>query len=65
MTLEQFLTALDGKDIVITVSEPSGDSIIKFYSGTTALDDTLEARIVKKIILTGASSINVSLNSAE
>lgn len=65
MTLAQFLNALDGKDIVITVLEPSGDNIIKFYSGTTALDDALESREIRKIRLVGASAIDIFLNSAE
>ena len=65
MTLAQFLNALDGKDIVITVLEPSGDNIIKFYSGTTALDDALESREIRKIRLVGASAIDIYLNSAE
>ena len=65
MTLAQFLNALDGKDIVITVLEPSGDNIIKFYSGTTALDDALESREIRKIRLVGASAIGIYLNSAE
>ena len=65
MTLGEFLTALSGNDIVITVSDADNDKIIKFYNGTTALDDTLEARTVKKITLAGASAINIFLNSAE
>ena len=64
MTLAQFLTALDGKDILITVSDVNGD-IIKFYAGTTALEDALEARTIAKIKLTGASAISVILEAAE
>lgn len=65
MTLGAFLTALSGSDIVITVSDAANEKIIKFYNGTTALDDTLEARTIMKITLVGASAINIFLNTAE
>lgn len=65
MTLAEFLAALDGKNIVITVSDADNDEIIKFYSGTTALDDALEARTVKKVRITGATTLSISLNNAE
>ena len=64
MTLAQFLTALDGKDILISVSDVSNE-IIKFYAGAEGLDDTLMARTIAKWSLKGASSVSVILNNAE
>ena len=63
MTLGEFLTVLSGNNIVITVSDAGNENIIKFYNGTTALDDTFEARTVDKITLAGASAINILLTA--
>lgn len=65
MTLAQFLSALDGSNIVITVSDADNDEIIKFYGGTSALDDALEARTIKKLRITGATTISIFLNNVE
>lgn len=65
MTFEQFLTALDGNNVLVTVTDISGNDIIKFYAGTTALDDALEARTVRKWSLIGSASVKVILNDAE
>jgi tRNA threonylcarbamoyladenosine modification (KEOPS) complex Cgi121 subunit len=65
MTLLEFLAALDGNNIVITVSDADNDEIIKFYAGTTALDDALEARTIKKLRITGATTVSIFLNNAE
>lgn len=64
MTLAQFLTALDGSQTLITVSDADDKLIIKFYSGTSALDDTLEARTIKKFKVVG-NDIKIFLNNAE
>lgn len=66
MTLADFLSAFDGSNVLITVSDIDTDVIIKFYpSSDNALDDTLEARTVKKIKVTGATALQIILNSAE
>ncbi len=63
MALSDFLTALDG-ELLITVKDMNDAEIIKFYSGTTALDDTLEARTIRKIKITGAAAMTVIVNDA-
>jgi len=63
MALANFLTALEG-EVLITVKNINGEEIIKFYSGTTALDDAIEARTVRQFKLTGADKITVILNDA-
>lgn len=65
MTLAEFLAALAGSNIVITVSDADNDEIIKFYAGTSALDDALEARTIKKVRITGATTISIFLDDAE
>ena len=62
MTLDNLLTTLDGKNVLVTVSDVDNE-IIRFYAGTTALDDALLARTVRKWSVTGATAVSIILNA--
>lgn len=64
MTFEQLLAALED-GILISAKDGSDNEIIKFYSGTTAIDDATEAMTVKKVKLVSATAITVILSDGE
>ena len=51
MTLGDFLSAFDGDNVLITLAD-ADDEIIRFYGGTTALDNGIEARTIRNIKMT-------------
>ena len=64
MTFSELLATLES-GILVSAKDGADNEIIKFYSGTSALDNTTEALTVAKIKLVSATSISVILNSGE
>lgn len=63
MTLAQFLEAF-ANGVLVNVVDASNAEIIKFYSGTTAIDSATSARTIRKIEIISALEIKIILNDA-
>lgn len=64
MIFSDFLSTLEN-GILVNARNEADNEIIKFYSGTTAIDDATEAMTVVKVKIVSATSISVILKNGD
>ena len=62
MTLKDFLETVTNDDILVTLVDSEGDSLIKFYSeGFASVESDILAMTVKKTTITGATALTIKV----
>lgn len=66
MTLKQFLETLKSDNVLVNVSDRSGNDVCRIYASSfSALDNTIEARTVDRWTINSSTQVSVVLADGE